>query len=329
MRLLLITLSAVAGLTLPVLADTLMVGNKFEGTVSFIDLETGKEVSRPETGGSPHELALSPNGRTVVVVSYLEDGYIGEELNVFDVASATLKQTISTAPHMAPHGIAWIGETDSVIATTEETRDVIRVDVDNGTVTGAVATDLIGTHLLALSPDSKTGYITSRGSDALSIIDVDTMAMKDTLATGKGPEAVDVSPDGAVLWVGNNQSEDIFVFNTETMDKTARIDAGFLPIRVRFHPDGQAVAVADLRGDRIVVYDSSSHEPIAEIDLTSVGAETPASLLFSPDGTSLFVGAQSSGNVVEIDSESWTVKRVLDAGDGADGLAYSSVSMRL
>lgn len=327
MRLIVATLSALAGLAYPVLADTLMVGNKFEGTVSFIDLESGREVSRPETGGSPHELALSPDGETVVVVSYLEDGYIGRELNVFDVASAGRTRTISIAPHLAPHGIGWIGETGSVIATTEETRDVIRVDIDNGTVTGAATTDQIGSHLLALTPGSKTAYVTSRGSDTLSVIDIDTMVLKDTIPAGKGPEAVDVSPDGAILWVGNNQSQDIYVFDTQTMQKTARIEAGFLPIRVRFHPDGQTVAVADLHNDRIVVYDAQSHAPLAEIDLTTVGAKTPASLLFSPDGGSLFVGAQSSGNVVEIDSESWTVKRVLAAGDGADGLAYSRVSM--
>lgn len=329
MRLLLVTLSALAGFTYPALADTLMVGNKFEGTVSFIDLGTGKEVFRPQSGGSPHELALSPDGKTVVVVSYLEDGYIGRELNVFDVASAALTKTISIEPHLAPHGIGWIGQTDSVITTTEETRDVTRVDIESGSVTGAVSTDQIGSHLLALSPDSRTGYVTSRGSDTLSVIDVDTMTLKKTIAAGTGPEAVDVSPDGATLWVGNNQSEDIYVFDTATMDISARIEVGFLPIRVRFHPDGKAVAVADLRNDRIVVYDSQSHEPVAEIDLNAIGAQTPASLLFSPDGASLFVGAQRSGNVVEIESEGWSVKRVIEAGHGADGLAYSTIQMNL
>lgn len=58
-------------------ADTLIVANKYEGTVSFIDWESGQEVARPETGPSPHEVALSPDGTRVVVVSYLEGGNIG------------------------------------------------------------------------------------------------------------------------------------------------------------------------------------------------------------------------------------------------------------
>ena len=325
MRVLLLSLCSVVALSAPSLANTLLVGNKFEGTVSFIDLDSGQETKRVETGGSPHEIAMSPDGKTAVVVSYMDEGYVGEELNVFDVESASLKNTISTAPHQAPHGIGWIGDTRDVIVTTEETRDVIRVNLDQESVTGTAVIDQIGSHLLALSPDATSSFVTSRGSDTISVVDVDTMEITGTVAAGNGPEAVDVSPDGARLWVGNNQSQDIFVFDAESMEKLNRIDAGFLPIRVRFHPDGHSVAVADLNGDRIVVYDAETLEKVTAIDLASAGVRTPASLLFAPDGSSLFVGAQSSGNVAEIDARTWNLHRVLDAGDGADGLAYSNV----
>lgn len=329
-RYLITTASAVcliAGTVFPVSAATLIVGNKYAGTVSFIDLETGQEVKRPVTGGSPHELALSPDGEQVVVVSYLEDGYIGRELNVFDVASAEHLKTIDISPHMAPHGIAWLGDTNSVIVTTEETRDVITVDVSKGRVTGQAEPGLIGTHLLALSPDASTAFVTSRGSDKVSVIDANTMEITHTANADVGPEAVDVSPDGKELWVGNNQSETIIVFDPRTMERQEVIDAGFLPIRVRFHPDGQAVAVADLRGDRIVVYDSGNREVKAEIDLAPYGAYGPASLLFSPDGKYLFAGAQNGARVVEIDASSWSVIRVFETDDGADGLAYSDMKV--
>ncbi|MEM7122476.1 MAG: LpqB family beta-propeller domain-containing protein [Pseudomonadota bacterium] len=318
---------ALLTLTLPAFADTLIVCNKYEGTVSFIDLETGKEVARPQTGPSPHEVALSPDGARAVVVSYLEDGYIGRELNVFDVATAELVQTIPLVDHLAPHGIKWIGDTASVLVTTEETRDVIKVNVDEGVVTGSVATDQIGSHLLALSPDSTTAYVTSRGSDTFSVIDVAPMTLVATVDAGVGPEGVDVSPDGAELWVGNNQSENIMVFDTGTLDQTAVIDVGFLPIRVLFHPDGMVVAVADLRGDRVVLLDPESHNEIAAVDLAPVKASAPASLLFSPDGAFLYAGAQDGAMVAEIDTATWQVTRTFEAGAGSDGLAISPVNV--
>lgn len=316
-----------AGTALSASAATLMVGNKYAGTVSFIDLDTGQEVQRPITGGSPHELAVSPNGDKVVVVSYLEDGYIGRELNVFDVATAEHLKTIDISPHMAPHGIAWLGDSDSVIVTTEETRDVITVDVVKGEVTGHAVPGLIGTHLLAMSPDDQTAYVTSRGSDKISVIDAQTMEILSTVKADTGPEAVDVSPDGKTVWVGNNQSETIVVFDTDEMERRHVIETGYLPIRVKFNPAGTMAAVADLNGDRVVVYDRSSHEVKAEVDLAPHGAHGPASLLFSPDGKSLFTGAQDGARVAEIDTATWTVSRVFETDEGADGLAFSDMKV--
>lgn len=324
----LLSLVIAAGLATPAFADTLIVANKYEGTLSFIDLDSGEEVARPETGASPHEVALSPDGSRAVVVSYMEDGYIGRELNVFDVATATLIDTIDIDPHLAPHGIGWLGDSDAVIVTTEETRDVIRVEVTEGAVTGVAITDQIGSHLLALSPDTSIAYVTSRGSDTISVIETGSMTVLETVDADEGPEGVFVSPDGSELWVGNNRSETVNIFDTSDMSRLDTIDVGFLPIRVRFSPDGAVVAIADLRGDRVVIYDAASRQEIAAIDVGDVGAIAPASLLWAPDGSAVYAGAQDGARVVEIDSTSWTVTRVFDAGLGSDGLEISPVTVQ-
>jgi len=116
----------------PAAADTLNVCNKTESTLSFVDLDSGKEVVRRKTGRSPHEIALSADGKRAVVVSYIEEGHVGEELNVFEVATAMLTKTIPISPHQAPHGIVWIGDGPDVLATTEKSHDVIKVDIDAG-----------------------------------------------------------------------------------------------------------------------------------------------------------------------------------------------------
>lgn len=306
-------------------SDTLIVANKFEGTVSFIDLESGEEVARRETGPSPHEVTLSPDQRLAVVVSYLEDGYIGRELNVFDIASTKLVKTIDIEPHLAPHGIGWIGDSSSVIVTTEETRDVIRVDVERGKVTGVAVTDQIGSHLLALSPDSALAYVTSRGSDTVSVVDTEAMTTIQTIEADRGPEGVSVSPDGKEVWVGNNQSENIIVFDAETMERIDAIELGFVPIRVRFNPTGDKVAVADLHGNRILVLDAVNRSGRATVDLNDFEIKRPPSLLFSPDGMHLYVGSELSERVVEINTKEWRVTRLLEAGHGADGMKISSV----
>ncbi len=322
---LLLAVGLALGISGPAFADTLIVANKYEGTVSFIDLVSGKEVARPETGPSPHEVALSPDGKRVVVVSYLEDGYIGRELNVFDVAEARLVQTIPIEPHLAPHGIGWLGDSDQVIVTTEETRDVIKVDVGAGEVVGSVATDQIGSHLLALTPDSSRAFVTSRGSDTVSVIDTASMDLVQTLPADVGPEGVFVSPDGKEVWVGNNQSQTVIIYDAETLERMETIEVGFLPIRVRFSPDGTKVAIADLRGDRIHIYDAASRQKVTSVDLMPSGAIAPASLFFHPNGAFLYAGAQDGARVVEIDTKTWVITRVFPAGKGSDGLEVSPV----
>ena len=313
---------------IPAAAGTLVVCNKYEGTVSFVNLDTGEEVVRTPTGPSPHEVTLSPDQTQAVVVSYLEDGYIGRELNVFDIATGQRTKTIPLGSHMGPHGIAWISDTGSVLVTTEETRDVIKVDIDAGLVTDAVSTDQIGSHLLALSPDATRAYVTSRGSDTVSVIDVAAMTLVDTITADEGPEGVDVSPDNGELWVANNQSQNIIVFNPQTMERIDSVEVGFLPIRVRFNPAGDTVAVADLRGDRVVFYDRATRGEIAAVDVGSVGAKGPASLLYSPDGLFVYAGAQDGARVVEIDAVTHKVTRVFNVGEGADGLAISPVKVK-
>ena len=48
----------------------LLIGNKGEDTLSFVDLASGKELGRSVTGRMPHEIAVSPDGRQAAVVAY-------------------------------------------------------------------------------------------------------------------------------------------------------------------------------------------------------------------------------------------------------------------
>ncbi len=61
---------ATAPARLPAAAGTLLIGNKGEDTLSFVDLATGRELGRVATGKAPHEIAVSPDGRQAAVVAY-------------------------------------------------------------------------------------------------------------------------------------------------------------------------------------------------------------------------------------------------------------------
>ena len=56
-------------LAAPAAAETLLVGNKGEDTLSLIALASGEELARLPTGKMPHEIAISPDGKQAAVVA--------------------------------------------------------------------------------------------------------------------------------------------------------------------------------------------------------------------------------------------------------------------
>src|SRR5687768_8872564 len=79
-------------------SGTLIVGNKGEDSVSFVDLATGIEMCRLPTGRAPHEVAISPDGGQAAVVAYG-----GNSIDIFDLKRRTRQRTISLGGNAGPH----------------------------------------------------------------------------------------------------------------------------------------------------------------------------------------------------------------------------------
>src|SRR3546814_19512649 len=93
--------AALTGILLaaPAAAETLLVGNKGEDTLSVIALDSGAELERLSTGRMPHEIAISPDGKQAAVVAYG-----GTTIEIFDVAGRTKLRTIDLSPNQRQHG---------------------------------------------------------------------------------------------------------------------------------------------------------------------------------------------------------------------------------
>ena len=50
----------------------------------------------------------------------------------------------------------------------------------------------------------------------------------------------------------------------------------------------------------------------------------PQEVLIRPDGAVAYVSCDASHKVAEIQTSNWTVSRLIDAGPGADGLAWAA-----
>lgn len=166
----------------PAAAETLLVGNKGEDTLSLIALDTGVELARIPTGKMPHEIAVSPDGEQAAVVAYG-----GTTIDVVDIAARTRVRTIDISPNQRPHGLLWLS--DGRLVATAEASQSVAVIAPDGTVT-SISTGQQGSHMIVVAPDNRTAYVANIASGTVSVLDLtDARKLRDLPVGGK-PEGL-------------------------------------------------------------------------------------------------------------------------------------------
>lgn len=299
-------------------AGTLLVGNKGEDSVSFVDLATGRELGRAATGRMPHEIAVSPDGRQAAVVAYG-----GNSIDIFDVASRTRVRQIDLGANAGPHGIAWLPD-NRILATTERARTLAVVDLSGDEPkVSAIETGQAGTHMVAVSPDLKRAYTANIGSGTVSVLDLDTgKKLRDLLVGGK-PEGIALSPNGRILWVGDNDGARVVAFDTGGFERLAELSTGPVPIRVAVSPDGKWVVTSNAAAGTLTLIDAAKRRVARTISVSGAQEAVQVTILFSADGRRLYAAETGRNQVAEVDLASGRVLRRLPAGKQGDGLAIA------
>jgi len=304
-------------LAAPASAQTLLVGNKGENTLSFVDLASGRELGRAPTGRMPHEIAVSPDGRQAAVVAYG-----GQTIDVFDLATRTKLRTIDLAPNQGPHGIAWLPD-GRILATTERSQSLTVVDTRGGDRVSAIATGQRGTHMVAVSPDRRRAYTANIGSGTVSIIDLAAGRKLSDIAVGGQPEGIALSRDGRILWIGDNQGARVQAWDTGTQRRLAELRTGAVPIRVMASPDGRWIVTSNAGDGTLTVIDARTRRLARTINVSGTREAAQVTIIFSTDGRRLYAAETGRNQVAEVDMASGRVLRRLPAGAQGDGLAIA------
>ena len=306
----------------PSAAGILLVGNKGEDTVSFVDLATGAELGKAATGKAPHEIAISPDGRQAAVVAYG-----GKTVDIFDIASRTRLKTIDLSPNEGPHGIVWLKD-GRLIVTTERSQSVAVADPAAGTVTASIKTDQQGTHMVAVSADARTAYTANIPAGTVSVIDLAAGTKLRDIAVGGNPEGIALAENDRTLWVADLEGNRVQAFDTGSFEKLAEVETGAVPIRVAVSPDGKWVVTSNLTGGNLTLIDARTRAKVRDIAVSGQPQAGQVTILFSADGKRLYAAETGSNRVAEIDMEAGTVLRRLPAGKNGDGLAIAVPAVR-
>lgn len=299
-------------------SGTLLVGNKGEDSLSFIDLKSGKELARRDTGKQPHEIAISPGGKFAAVVSYG-----GESIDIFDIAARERVETVSLAPARRPHGILWLDD-GRIMATTEGSDNVTIVSPPTGErqqrQTSMIATGQKGSHMLVVTPDKSRAFVTNMQSGTVSVLDLASMTKIADLPAGTEPEGLAITPDGKSVWVADRRGDMLRVFDTGSLEEISTIKTGPFPIRVAISPNGKTAVTSNLGNGALGLFDVGTRKPTGEILVSGSADSRQVTILFSPDGQKLYVAETGPDTIAEVDMESRKVHRRFEAGADGDGL---------
>ena len=294
----------------------LLIGNKGEDTLSFVDLTTGQELARQPTGKAPHEIVISPDGKMAAVVAYG-----GKTIDLFDVASRTKLKTIDLSPNEGPHGIAWLRD-GRLVVTTERSKSVAVVDPTAGKVVASIPTAQEGTHMVAVTSDGQIAYTANIRSGTVSVIDLKQGRKTRDIAVGGEPEGIALSKEEQVLWVADLKGARVQAFDTESLDKIGEVATGPVPIRVAASPDGRWIVTSNVGDGSLTLIDAATRKKVRDLPITGIQAAGQVTILFAPDGR-LYAAETGRNTVAEIDLTTAKVLRRLPAGTNGDGLAIA------
>lgn len=294
----------------------LLIGNKGEDTLSFVDLATGQELGRRPTGKAPHEIAISPDGKTAAVVAY---GH--KTVDLFDVASRSKLKTIDLSPNEGPHGIVWLKD-GRLVLTTERSKSVAIVDPASGKVLASIPTDQEATHMVAVTGDGRIAYTANIRSGTVSVVDLKQGKKTRDIAVGGEPEGIALSREEQVLWVADLKGARVQAYDTESLDKIGEVATGPVPIRVAASPDGRWIVTSNVGDGSLTLIDAATRKKVRDVSVTGTQEAGQVTILFGQDGR-LYAAETGRNTVAEIDLAAGKVLRRLPAGTNGDGLAIA------
>lgn len=309
----------VLALTAPVAsAASLLVLNKEDSTLSIFDPATGQQRgANIPTGTGPHEVEVSADGRLAFVGNYGAQT-AGNTLSVIDLAAAREQQRVDLGDLRRPHGLAVNGQ--AVYLTSEETQQVARYDAPTNRVDWRFKTGQQRTHMVLATNSGRTLITANIQSDNVSFIDVSADGGKQTLvATGKGPEGMDLTPDGTQLWTANSGDGSVSIVDVARRKLVRTFDIGTRRSnRLKFTPDGTLALVSDLTAGELVVIDVRSQSVKQRLAI----GRGASGILIVPDGSRAYVAAAGEGKLAIVDLDKLAITGSIATGRGPDGMAW-------
>ena len=312
---------AVAASHAAMVTGTVWVANEDGASLSAIDAATNRVVTTVEGVEGPHNVQVSPDGRSVWAVS-------GHDSMAVMLDAATL----------AMHGAVPTGAAPAHVIVTPNGKTTYTTNGADGTVTAIDARSMkpvatipvgAGPHGLRPSPDGRWVVVANVSGSTLSVIDTASNTRVGDVEVGKAPAQVAFSPDGRFVYASVNAEDAVVKVDVATRKVVGRVAVGDGPIQTYVTPDNRYVLAAnqgtkDRPGTTVSLIDTTTFTVARTVE-TGEGAH---GVVVDPSSRHAYVTNLYGDDVAVVDLEELRVVARVQVGDKPNGISYSPVTVR-
>ena len=286
----------------------LLIVSMDEARVDIVDEATLRTVASLNTGKTPHEVRVAPDGRTAYVVS-------GSMITAIDLASRTVKRTFDLG-EFAAHDVRVSRDGRRLWAACARMQTVLELDTESGAVLNRHRTNRDGAWFVEVNRDETKLYTPNLEGTSVSVITPRTGQVK-VLPLDYRAYGIDITPDGQQVLVSGRG---VAVIDTSS-DTVARTIATTPPDtgRLRITPDGLRVVVAMEKS--VAVFEIASGRLIRETPLPA----SPKVMALSGDGRRAYLTNPADHSATIVDLDAGRVVTTVKTGQRPDGIAWVPV----
>jgi len=300
----------------------LIVLNKDEDSVSFVDLNTHQTVKKIDTDYNPHEVVISPDkSKTFVTCS------LGQSLYVISNNNFEVIDVIKHDGFDFPHGLAISKKHNELYLASTMSSKFYVIDIDSHEIKDVIDTYQDKSHMVTMSPYEKIAYIPNIGSHNISIYNTEDKKITNHFPVGRGPEGLAIYKNGDI-YSANQDDNTVTVYDPVSLKEKFKVRVGALPIRAMFSPDYKYLFVPNRESHdvSIIVPEYSFCGKIRPYEIKRLPlGRWSGGVIFSPDGQFAYVANNKTNDVSVISMEDLEVIYKIKVGIHPDGIAYLDI----
>ena len=311
-------------------AAALIVVNQGDLNVSVVDPVAAREIatiSEEQTTMHGHEAAASADGRVAYVPIYGnvgvgQAGLDGHEMLAIDIAGRKIIGRVDFGHGVRPHCVVYEPVSGMLYVTTELDNSVTIIDPQTLKIVGAIPTGQAESHMLAISRDGRRGYTANVGPGTVSVLDMNARKTIAVIPISGDTQRISISNDDSMVFTADQTKPQLAVVDTAANKVKAWVELPSPGYGTAATRDGRWLLVAIPHG-QVAVVDLGTLKVAHTIDLPGA----PQEIVVNPDGKVAYVSCTRTGHagqVAVIDLAQWKVQSLIDAGKGADGLAWAA-----